>query len=157
VDGVQCKGKERGYGAKASLEKFKAELAKAESFEPRLTRWMFATTSPSDASIQKACREIANERKSAGKFDVDILSWDDIQSLVAQHSSDLRDFYRSMRLTFPGFSTALICRRFTRRINSTQSTGPILTRANIAERTMFGYACPLLNSETWGPPLWEDR
>jgi hypothetical protein len=91
--GVQCKGKEEGYGAKASLQEFKRELAKAEGFTPGLTRWIFATTPRSDAVLQRACREIADQRRANGEFEVDILCWDDIQGLLAEHSSVLRDFY----------------------------------------------------------------
>jgi hypothetical protein len=99
--GVQCKGKEEGYGAKAWFEEFKSELAKAEGFAPNLSRWIFATTSLSDAVLQKSCREIAQQRKTSGKFDVDILSWDDIQGLLAEHPSVLRDFYPEHAFDIP--------------------------------------------------------
>lgn len=91
--GIQCKGKEQGCGAVATEAEFKAELEKAERFTPTLTRWIFATTAPSDAKLQQVCRRIADERRSAGKFDVDLLSWDDLQQLIAADSSVLRDFY----------------------------------------------------------------
>ncbi|MCU1250074.1 MAG: hypothetical protein JWQ49_3103 [Edaphobacter sp.] len=91
--GIQCKGKEQGYGAVATEAEFKAELEKAERFTPTLTRWIFTTTAPSDAKLQQVCRRIADERRSAGKFDVDLLSWDDLQQLIAADSSVLRDFY----------------------------------------------------------------
>ena len=91
--GIQCKGKEQGYGAVATEAEFKAELEKAERFTPTLTRWIFATTAPSDAKLQQVCRRIADERRSAGKFDVDLLSWDDLHQLIAADSSVLRDFY----------------------------------------------------------------
>ncbi len=91
--GIQCKGKEQGYGAVATEAEFKAELEKAERFTPSLTRWIFATIAPSDAKLQKECRRIADERRSAGNFDVDLLSWDDLQQLIAADSSVLRDFY----------------------------------------------------------------
>jgi hypothetical protein len=91
--GIQCKGKEQSYGALATEAEFKAELEKAERFTPTLTRWIFATTAPSDAKLQQVCRRIADERRSAGKFDVDLLSWDDLQQLIAADSSVLRDFY----------------------------------------------------------------
>ena len=100
--GVQCKGKEEGYGAKASLSEFNRELVKAEGFTPKLNKWIFATTSPSDASLQKACREIAQERSASGKFEVDFLSWDDIQGLLPRFPSVLRDFYPEHAFDFPG-------------------------------------------------------
>jgi hypothetical protein len=77
----------------ATEAEFKAELEKAERFTPTLTRWIFATTAPSDAKLQQVCRRIADERRNAGKFDVDLLSWDDLQQLIAADSSVLRNFY----------------------------------------------------------------
>jgi hypothetical protein len=99
--GVQCKGKEQGYGTKASLEELKSELAKAEEFTPNLTHWIFATTSPSDAPLQKACREITEQRLAAGKFGVDFISWDDIQGLLAEYPPVLRDFYPEHAFNIP--------------------------------------------------------
>ena len=149
--GVQCKGKEGGYGAKVSLEELKSELAKAEGFTPNLTRWILATTSPSDAALQKACREIAQRRRASGKFDVDILSWDDIQGLLAKYPSVLRDFYPEHAFNISGILERL------ETIPPGQMTldgisGIAFKSAQRNNPGMFGYRSPSMSTEIWGQP-----
>lgn len=91
--GIQCKGKDRGYGAVATIEEFDAELAKAELFEPLMNRWIFATTAPNDAKLQAHVRKVSAERQADGKFAVDALSWDALQALIAEQTEVLRSFY----------------------------------------------------------------
>jgi hypothetical protein len=105
--GVQCKGKERAYGAKASLAELERELAKAESFSPPLAHWVFATTSPTDAALQQASREISQERQARGRFPISILSWDDIQVLLAENSLVLQEFYPEHAFDVPAILARL--------------------------------------------------
>lgn len=91
--GVQCKGKDSGYGAKATIKEFDAELEKAEHFVPPLIRWIFATTAPNDGPLQAHVREVSKARQASGKFAVDILSWDGLHELIAAHPDLLRSFY----------------------------------------------------------------
>ncbi|HEX5257767.1 MAG TPA: hypothetical protein VFW35_03170 [Sphingomicrobium sp.] len=93
VHGVQCKGKDDGYDAKASIAEFDAELAKAEKFEPGLAHWVFATTAPDDAALQKHVRQLSKARKAEGLFTVDVLGWGSIQALIARHLPVIRQFY----------------------------------------------------------------
>jgi hypothetical protein len=72
--GVQCKNTIDGI----SLATVKAEIANAEGFEPKLDRLYIATTAKRDAALQKAVREISDQRAKAGLFKVDVLFWDDI-------------------------------------------------------------------------------
>jgi hypothetical protein len=72
--GVQCKNTVGGV----SLTAVKAEIAKAEDFEPKLDRLYVATTAKRDAILQKAVREISGQRAEVGLFKVDVLFWDDI-------------------------------------------------------------------------------
>ncbi|WP_375566688.1 hypothetical protein [Oceaniradius stylonematis] len=53
--GVQCKGKNRGFSAKATKTEFDRELAKAEKFAPTLGKWYFATTAEVDVKSSRAC------------------------------------------------------------------------------------------------------
>ncbi|MDP1940200.1 MAG: hypothetical protein Q8K54_06050, partial [Gallionella sp.] len=64
--GIQCKGKESNYGSKAEWSEVLAEVAKAEKFSPKLDKWIFATTAPADATLQKAARELSSERSAKG-------------------------------------------------------------------------------------------
>ena len=91
--GIQCKGKEQSYGARATIPEFDAELAKAEHFEPRLTRWIFTTTAPLDAKLQAHARKESKARSRNGKFPVDYLGWDALVDLIAQHEPVIRQFY----------------------------------------------------------------
>lgn len=91
--GVQCKGKDSSYGGKAEWAEILAEIAKAEKFSPALERWIFATTAPVDAYLQKKARELSEERHSKGLFVVDVLGWEEIQALMANHPEVVNEFY----------------------------------------------------------------
>jgi hypothetical protein len=91
--GVQCKGKDAGYEAKATRSEFDSELEKAEEFKPTLSRWIFVTTAPNDAALQEHAREVSSTRQAAGKFPVEIVGWDSLQALIAGHPAVLRQFY----------------------------------------------------------------
>ena len=91
--GVQCKGKEANYGSKATRSEIEAEIAKAEEFTPTLEHWAFATTAPVDGRLQEAAREISVRRKKDGLFAVDVLGWEEIQALMADHPEVIREFY----------------------------------------------------------------
>lgn len=91
--GVQCKGKDANYGSKAALSEITAEIAKAESFAPPLEHWVFATTAPVDGRLQEAARELTIQRKRVGLFGMDVLGWQEIQTLMAEHPDLIREFY----------------------------------------------------------------
>lgn len=91
--GIQCKGKEQNYGAKATAREFDAELAKAERFQPGLSLWIFVTTAPDDAELQEHARKVSTARSAKGLFAVDILGWDALVALIAEHQPVMREFY----------------------------------------------------------------
>jgi len=91
--GVQCKGKDSNYGSKAEWSEVVAEIAKAEVFSPKLDEWIFATTAPADATLQKAARELSVKRKAEGLFSVDVLGWEEIQALMAGAPDVITEFY----------------------------------------------------------------
>jgi len=91
--GVQCKGKDSNYGSKAEWSEVLAEIAKAEQFSPKLDKWIFATTAPADATLQKAARELSVERMAKGLFSVDVLGWEEIQALMASAPEVITEFY----------------------------------------------------------------
>ncbi len=78
IYGVQCKGKDANYGAKATVAELNAELAKADKFNLPLQKWIFATTAPADAALQEAARVLSKERVNRGRFGVDVLGWEDL-------------------------------------------------------------------------------
>lgn len=91
--GVQCKGKDSNYGSKAEWSEVLAEIAKAEKFSPKLDEWIFATTAPADATLQKAARELSVKRGANGLFSVDVLGWEEIQTLMAGAPEVITGFY----------------------------------------------------------------
>lgn len=91
--GVQCKGKESNYGSEAELPEVLEEIAKAEKFSPPLEKWIFATTAPTDAKLQKHARELSVERRARGMFSVDVLGWEEIQALLADAPDVIAEFY----------------------------------------------------------------
>lgn len=91
--GVQCKGKDQGYGSLLSLQELESEVAKAECFAPPLAHYVIATTAVRDAVLQRQVRELSAVRTAAGRFPVDVLAWEDIQSLIGRHRPVLERFY----------------------------------------------------------------
>jgi hypothetical protein len=105
--GVQCKGKERNYGSKATVSELKKELAQAEHFRPSLSHWIFATTASKDATLQQTARELSAERHAIDQFPVTALGWEDIQSLLARHPDVVEDFYPEHAYDIAGVLNAL--------------------------------------------------
>jgi hypothetical protein len=93
--GIQCK---RYAQSTLSLDIVKAEIDKAETFEPSLAEYLIATTDRRDAKLQKAVRLITQEREAARQFLVHIVFWEDLCShlthpdnrdLLQKHYPDL--------------------------------------------------------------------
>ena len=91
--GVQCKGKDANYGSTADWPEVIAEVAKAEQFSPKLQHWIFATTAPVDAALQKLARELSIQRRALGLFSVDVLGWEEVLALMADAPEVVAEFY----------------------------------------------------------------
>ena len=91
--GVQCKGKEANYGSAATPNELLAEIAKADTFIPALEHWTFATTAPVDGHLQEAARIHSVQRNKQDRFAVDVLGWEEIQALMAEHPDIIAEFY----------------------------------------------------------------
>lgn len=70
--GVQCKQRDRRLRSGLTCEELKEEVAQAENFEPKLSRFVVATTGPRDARILSCARVIS------ASFTVEVWAWDDI-------------------------------------------------------------------------------
>jgi hypothetical protein len=105
--GLQCKGKNEGYGAKATIVEFNAELAKAEKFKPTLEHWTFATTAPNDARLQEHARIVSEQRVKEGKFPVVAIGWDTIQGLLSSHQAVVEEIYPEHAGDLPKIMAAL--------------------------------------------------
>lgn len=107
VEGVQAKGKDEGYGAKAAPQEVDRELAKAEAFQPRLSHWTFATTAPSDAHLQAHARKLSAQRVALGLFPVTVLGWDEIVQRLCGQPQVLARFYPGHHFDVPSIMSRL--------------------------------------------------
>jgi len=58
-----ARDKDANYGSNADWPEIFAEVAKADNFSPKLQHWIFATTAPVDAALQKMARVLSVERR----------------------------------------------------------------------------------------------
>jgi hypothetical protein len=91
--GVQCKNTVDGL----SLDVIRAEIENARAFVPKLDRLYIATTAKRDAPLQKAVREISNQRHRDGKFRINILFWDDVYQDLAKDDDVFFKHYPQFR------------------------------------------------------------
>lgn len=91
--GVQCKGKDAGYGAELTADEIRHEAEKAKKFTPKLVHWIIATTAAKDGALEQLAREISVEHQAQGLFSVQVLGWGDIQTLLANHLDVTERFY----------------------------------------------------------------
>ena len=105
--GVQCKGKDQGVGAQATVRELEDELTKADKFEPPLAHWVFATTAPTDVALQEAARKLSVERTQKGLFPVAVLGWGDLQALLIKHRDVLERFYPEVAFDLAGLVAEL--------------------------------------------------
>jgi tetratricopeptide (TPR) repeat protein len=91
--GVQCKGKEAILGAEVTEAELRREVDKAKNFQPKLEHWILATTASKDAKIEALAREIAAEHQRLGLFSVQVLGWEDLQSLISNYPTVMEKYY----------------------------------------------------------------
>ena len=99
--GIQCKGKDTGYGSALTTDEIDREVAKAERFAPAIKDLTFATTAPRDTHLQEHARKLSVARAGNGRFTVHVLAWEDIQSLLAEHPSVIGRFYPEQAFDMP--------------------------------------------------------
>lgn len=92
--GVQCKRRDISKKqTKLTKKELDSIVEAAESFKPTLALLIVATTLEKDAKLETYTLQLSQRRKSEGKFDVVLLSWDDLKILINKHRSILREFY----------------------------------------------------------------
>jgi hypothetical protein len=83
--GVQCKGKDRGYGGTLEERELRAEVEKAETFDPPLAVFIVATTAPNDVAIQRVARTITQNHQQQGLFEVRVQGWETLQRRITDY------------------------------------------------------------------------
>lgn len=88
--GIQCKCKHRDKAL--NTDEIDVEIDNAKAFRPELKRLVFATTADKDADIEEYVREKDDENRKAGKFSIDIKSWQDIVDMLERNKSVLNTY-----------------------------------------------------------------
>lgn len=89
--GIQCKDKNGLLGSELSESELLAECGKAMNFKPQIESFTLATTAPRDLNIQKIARELTVGNSIP--FDVNVWSWDDIESEIAYRPNIMNHYY----------------------------------------------------------------
>ena len=103
--GVQCKGRDGDYNSTLTEAELRAEVEKAKVFRPALQVLIIATTSPNDVKLQQAARDITNQHRSDGLFDVHVHGWGTLKQLIT-------DFPDLVQKHFPDLAPVDLLARF---------------------------------------------
>lgn len=82
--GVQCKKKDLSLNSKLTEAEIHAEVVLAESFTPRLTKLIIATTDARDAKKQKYVRELSEKYVKKGLFSIHLQAWEDLLPRIGE-------------------------------------------------------------------------
>lgn len=85
--GIQCKGKDDYTNAQLTEDEIDREIQKALTFEPKLKRFIFATTANKDAKIETYVRKKDVESRTQGNFSIELYSWEDIVDLIEENKN----------------------------------------------------------------------
>ena len=85
--GIQCKGKDDYTNAQLTEDEIDQEIQKALTFEPKLKRFIFATTANKDAKIETYIRKKDVESRTHGDFSIELYSWEDIVDLIEENKN----------------------------------------------------------------------
>jgi len=84
--GVQCKQRNEGLRSRLGADELEAEALAAQSFEPRLSRFVVATTGAPDVAVQERARILSDR----GPFPVSVWFWSDILRELDERPALLR-------------------------------------------------------------------
>ena len=76
--GVRCKQKDGRLWAKVNEAELEAEVAAARRFQPKLARFILATTAPRDAALQRKANRLTEQHRQQRLFSVEVWAWEDI-------------------------------------------------------------------------------
>jgi tetratricopeptide (TPR) repeat protein len=91
VYAAQCKLREEHKSLAPS--EIQAEVDEAKKFTPPLGKYAILTTAKISALSQRRVREINQSHKQQGLFEVELLTWDQLSSLLQQYSDVQEAFY----------------------------------------------------------------
>ena len=98
TEGVQCKGKDARYGHAVSVDELRSEVEKARTFVPALSHYYLISTGATDVKVQEEARLLSDQNRQAGKFGIDVYSWDQILVLLQKHPKVARKHFRALHV-----------------------------------------------------------
>jgi cellulose synthase operon protein C len=90
---VQCKGKDQGYNSPLTIKELRDEVEKAKTFKPRLDVFVLATTAPNDVAIQEAARELTEQHKEKGLFEVRVQGWATLKQRITDYPELVQKYF----------------------------------------------------------------
>ncbi|QTI80170.1 ATP-binding protein [Roseomonas marmotae] len=90
---VQCKGKDNYAEKEVMPAELRKEVAKALTFRPQLTQWILVTSGPKRADVEALAREITEEHRAQGLFEVQAMGWDDLCHLIGRHETVIERYF----------------------------------------------------------------
>lgn len=107
--GIQCKKKDDNSNSTLTEKEIEAEISEARKFEPKLKKYIIATTANKDTKIETYVRKRSIESIQQGEFEIILLSWEDIADLLCQYQKVYRWYLNNcsfdstvVRVTFNG-------------------------------------------------------
>lgn len=104
--GIQCKQKDDLAGATVTPAELKAEVKKALTFQPPLTRFILATTGDRDAKVQEVARLLTDDHQKRGLFSVEVFFWPDFLVLYGKYPEVFRQHYEHILRLIPGAASS---------------------------------------------------
>lgn len=98
LEGVQCKGKDARYGHSVTVDELRDEVTKALTFTPALSHYYLVTSGVADVKVQAEARRINDLQKKAGKFGVDVYSWEQLLAILQDHPKVARKHFRALKV-----------------------------------------------------------
>lgn len=137
--GVQCKDKDESLGTFLRTKELISECGKAKNFNPKISSFTVATTSPRDEDIQSQARQLNDKEKFP--FTVQVWSWNDIESEIIYRPTILNHYYPNFILPEIGQSTVLLNRFSSKEQLYAYFTRPLVN--NILSNQLKEYIGPL--------------
>jgi len=85
--GIQCKGKDEYSHQQLTVSEIDAEIAKAKLFQPKLSKFYFATTANRSSTIDTYIRQVDELHRNQGLFEVHVFYWEDIADLIEENKN----------------------------------------------------------------------
>jgi len=120
--GIQCKGKDEYNHSQITIHEINQEIEKALTFHPRLSLFIFATTSNRDEEIQEYIRIKDKEFFASHGMHIGIKFWDCIEELLDLYSN-VKNWYNDT-----------LCRSFNIEVEAILPEGQLTPRFNRVTR-----------------------